>query len=92
MELFLFKHGLSEKIDRPKPPALNVVWRDGKTRLTIGSNFYLEMSNRVQVRYTHVFPDETVKLPGTEAAADSQGSFRIRRAKLKFEAGSTSPG
>ena len=85
MELFLFKHGLSEKIDRPKPPTLNVVWRDGKTRMTIGSNFYLEMSNRVQVRYTHVFPDDAVKLPGTEGAGDSQGSFRIRRAKLKFE-------
>jgi phosphate-selective porin OprO/OprP len=85
MELFLFKHGLSEKIDRPKPPTLNIVWRDGKTRMTIGSNFYLEMSNRVQVRYTHVFPDDAVKLPGTEAAGDSQGSFRIRRAKLKFE-------
>lgn len=85
MELFLFKHGLSEKIDRPKPPTLNIVWRDGKTRMTLGSNFYMEISNRVQVRYTHVFPDDAVKLPGTEAAGDSQGSFRIRRAKLKFE-------
>ena len=85
MELFLFKHGLSEKIDRPKPPTLNIVWRDGKTRMTIGSNFYLEMSNRIQVRYTHVFPDDAVKLAGTENAGDSQGSFRIRRAKLKFE-------
>jgi phosphate-selective porin OprO/OprP len=32
-----------------------------------------------------VFPDDAVKLPGTESAGDSQGSFRIRRAKLKFE-------
>ena len=47
-----------EKVDRPKPPTLNIVWRDGKTRMTIGSNFYLEMSNRVQVRYTHEFPDD----------------------------------
>jgi len=85
MELFLFKHSLSERIDRPKPPTLAIAWRDGKTRMTIGSNFYLEMSNRVQIRYTHVFPDGAVKLPGTEAAGDSQGSFRIRRAKLKFE-------
>jgi phosphate-selective porin OprO/OprP len=85
MELFFFKHGISEKVDRPKPPTLNVAWRDGKTRMTIGSNFYLEMSNRIQVRYTHEFPDDTIKLPGTENEGDSKGSFRIRRAKLKFE-------
>ncbi len=85
LELFLFKHGLSAEVARPKPPTLNIAWRDGKTRLTIGSNFYLELSNRVQIRYTHLFPDDAVKLPGTEAAGDSQGSFRIRRAKLKFE-------
>ena len=85
MELFLFKYGLSERIDRPKAPPLNIVWRDGKTRMTIGSNFYLELSNRVQVRYTHELPDDAVKLPGTENAGDARGSFRIRRAKLKFE-------
>jgi phosphate-selective porin OprO/OprP len=85
MELFFFKHGLSEKVDRPKPPTLAIAWRDGKTRMTIGSNFYLEMSNRIQVRYSHILPDDAIKLPGTESAGDSQGSFRIRRAKLKFE-------
>jgi phosphate-selective porin OprO/OprP len=85
LELFLFKHGLSEKVDRPKTPTLNIVWRDGKTRMTIGSNFYMEISNRVQVRYTHELPDEAVKLPGTANAGDERGSFRIRRAKLKFE-------
>jgi phosphate-selective porin OprO/OprP len=85
MELFFFKHGLSEKVERPKTPTLAIAWRDGKTRMTIGSNFYLELSNRIQVRYSHIFPDEAVKLPGTESAGDSQGSFRIRRAKLKFE-------
>jgi phosphate-selective porin OprO/OprP len=85
MELFFFKHGLSEKVERPKTPTLAIVWRDGKTRMTIGSNFYLEMSNRVQVRYTHEFPDDKVKLAGTEEAGDDKGSFRIRRAKLKFE-------
>jgi phosphate-selective porin OprO and OprP len=85
LELFIFKYNLSEAVERPKPPALNIVWRDGKTRMTIGSNFYLEMSNRIQVRYTHEFPDDSVKLQGTESAGDSRGSFRIRRAKLKFE-------
>jgi phosphate-selective porin OprO and OprP len=85
LELFLFKYGLTAEVKRPSAPPLNIQWRDGKTRMTIGSNFYLELSNRVQVRYTHVFPDDAVRLPGTEAAGDSQGSFRIRRAKLKFE-------
>jgi phosphate-selective porin len=85
LELFLFKYGLTAEVKRPSAPPLNIQWRDGKTRMTIGSNFYLELSNRVQVRYTQVFPDDAVKLPGTENAGDSQGSFRIRRAKLKFE-------
>ena len=69
----------------PRPPRSNIVWRDGKTRMTIGSNFYMEISNRVQVRYTHELPDDAVKLPGTANAGDARGSFRIRRAKLKFE-------
>jgi phosphate-selective porin len=85
LELFLFKHNLTADVPRPKAPPLNVVWRDGKTRMTIGGNFYLEMSNRIQVRYAHEFPDDTTRLPGTEDAGDSKGSFRIRRAKLKFE-------
>ncbi len=85
LELFLFKYNLNADVPRPKPPTLNIVWRDGKTRMTIGSNFYLEMSNRVQVRYSHEFPDDSIKLGGTEEAGDSKGSFRIRRAKLKFE-------
>jgi phosphate-selective porin OprO and OprP len=85
LELFLFKYSLTADVPRPKPPTLNVVWRDGKTRMTIGSNFYLELSNRIQVRYTHELPDDTVKLAGTADAGDTKGSFRIRRAKLKFE-------
>ncbi len=85
MELFFFKHGISEKVDRAKTPPLAIVWRDGKTRMTIGSNFYLEMSNRIQVLYTHELPDDSIKLAGTESAGDPRGSFRIRRAKFKLE-------
>lgn len=85
LELFLFKHGLSLKVDRPKTPPFNVVWRDGKTRMTIGSGFYLEMSNRIQLRYTHELPDDSIRLAGTETAGDSKGSFRVRRAKFKLE-------
>lgn len=85
LELFFFKHGISEKVDRPKDPPLNVTWRDGKTRFTLGSGFYMEISNRIQVRYSQEMPDESVKLPGTESAGDDKGSFRIRRAKFKIE-------
>jgi hypothetical protein len=85
LELFFFKHGISEKVERPKDPPLNIVWRDGKTRFTLGSAFYMEMSNRIMVRYTHEFPDDTIRLPGTESAGDDKGSFRIRRAKFKLE-------
>lgn len=85
LELFFFKHDIKEEVVRPRPPVQTLVWRDGKTRMTLGSNFYMELSNRVQIRYTQELPDSTVKLAGTEAAGDSRGSFRIRRAKLKFE-------
>jgi phosphate-selective porin OprO/OprP len=45
----------------------------------------MEVSSRVQVRFTQEIPDDSIQLPGTEAKGDSKGSFRIRRAKLKFE-------
>jgi hypothetical protein len=85
LELFFFKHGIKEEVQRPTPPVQTIVWRDGKTRITMGNTAYLEMSNRIQPRYTHEFPDSSVTLPGTAAAGDSKGSFRIRRAKFKLE-------
>jgi phosphate-selective porin OprO/OprP len=85
LELFFFKYGIKEVVERPKPPTQRVEWRDGKTRFTLGSNYYLEVSNRVQVRYTHELPDDAVTLGGTAMAGDSRGSFRIRRAKFKLE-------
>jgi phosphate-selective porin OprO/OprP len=84
LQLFFFKYGISEVVAEPKPPTQRIEWRDGKTRITT-DNAYLEMSNRVQVRYTHDFPDDSVQLPGTDAPGDSRGSFRIRRAKFKLE-------
>jgi phosphate-selective porin OprO and OprP len=84
LQLFFFKHGISEPVPEPTPPLQRIVWSDGKTRIT--TDFaYLEISNRVQVRYTHEFPDDTITLPGTANAGDSRGSFRIRRAKFKLE-------
>jgi phosphate-selective porin len=85
LDLYFFKHGISIPVERPAAPVQRIEWRDGKTRFTVGNNFYLEMSNRVQVRFTDQIPDDSVRLPGTEAAGDSKGSFRIRRAKFKLE-------
>jgi phosphate-selective porin len=84
LQLYFFKHGLSEEVPEPVAPRQLVEWRDGKTRITTDTA-YLEISNRVQVRYTHDFPDEAVTLPGTGSAGDPVGSFRIRRAKFKLE-------
>jgi len=65
-------------------PTPRVEWRDGKTRITT-DRAYLELSNRVQFRYTHEFPADTVMLAGTAAPGDSRGSFRMRRVKFKLE-------
>jgi phosphate-selective porin OprO/OprP len=64
-------------------PVQRVEWRDGKTRITTDLA-YLEIANRIQVRYTHEFPNDQIAFPGQEPG-DSRGSFRIRRAKFKLE-------
>jgi phosphate-selective porin OprO/OprP len=84
LELFFFKYNISEPVPQPAQPTQRIEWRDGKTRITTDLA-YLEISNRIQVRYTHDLPDDSVTLPGTNDPGDAKGSFRIRRAKLKFE-------
>lgn len=85
LQLFFFKHGISEVVPEPPVPTQRIEWRDGKTRITTDLA-YLEISNRVQVRYTHEFPDDlSPTLPGTSGPGEDKGSFRIRRAKLKLE-------
>jgi phosphate-selective porin OprO and OprP len=85
LQLFFFKHGISEPVPEPTPPVQIITWSDGKTRITTNIA-YLEISNRIQPRYTHEFPDDlSPVLAGTAAAGDSKGSFRIRRAKMKLE-------
>jgi hypothetical protein len=73
-------------VPEPAPPVLTMVWRDGKTRITT-DNAYLEISSRVQVRFTEEGPSDnlTVGVPGGLVAGDPRGSFRIRRAKFKLE-------
>jgi phosphate-selective porin OprO/OprP len=84
MDLFNFKHGIAEVVERPKPPTQTLLWRDGKTRITT-DNAYLEVSNRIQGRWTEELPDDSVQLGGAGAPGGARGSFRIRRAKLKLE-------
>ena len=85
LQLFFFKHGISEPVADPVPPVQTIVWRDGKTRITT-DNAYLEISNRVQARFTDENPDVNApQLPGTPERGDRRGSFRIRRAKFKLE-------
>ncbi|MGH7339495.1 MAG: porin, partial [Candidatus Rokuibacteriota bacterium] len=76
-DLYFFKHDLPG-YDRPTPkpatPAFTVGWRDGKTTITTNSAS-LAISNRLQVRFTQEMPE----------VGDDVGSFRIRRAKTKFE-------
>jgi phosphate-selective porin OprO/OprP len=90
IDLYNFKHGIAEVVERPRPPRLEIVWRDGKTRITT-DNAYLEMSTRLQARYTHEKPDEAVQLAGTAAPGDDRGSFRVRRAKFKLEGSAFRP-
>jgi hypothetical protein len=84
LELYFFKHGIRESVERPRTPTQRIEWRDGKTRITL-DNFYLELSNRIQPRFTQEMPDDSITLPGTGSPGASKGSFRIRRAKTKFE-------
>jgi phosphate-selective porin OprO/OprP len=70
----------------PSPsPGPSVTWKDGATTLLFPGVAQVRISNRVQVRYSHELPDETVTLPGAGGPGDSRGSFRIRRAKFKID-------
>ena len=84
LQLYFFKHNINEAIPHPVQPVQTLVWRDGKTRITT-DNAYLEMSSRVQVRFTQEIPDDNTQLAGTAAKGDMKPSFRIRRAKFKLE-------
>ena len=60
-----------------------ITWRDGRTRLR-AEHASLDLSNRVQFRFTEQLPDPTVQLAGTAASGDDLGSFWIRRAKTQL--------
>jgi hypothetical protein len=85
LQLFFFKHGIAEVVADPQAPVQTMVWRDGKMRITTDSA-YLEMSSRVQTRFTFEDPNSAVTLSGSDLGPGGErGSFRIRRAKFKLE-------
>jgi hypothetical protein len=86
LQLYFFKHGISEPVAEPVQPVQTIVWRDGKTRITTDAA-YLEISSRIQVRFNYDDPNEnlTLPVPGGLGPGDPRASFRIRRAKFKLE-------
>ncbi len=76
-DLYFFKHdlpGYERPTPKPSSPAFTVAWKDGKTTIT-SKQAALSLSNRVQLRFTQEMPE----------VGDDVGSFRVRRAKTKFE-------
>jgi hypothetical protein len=86
LQLFFFKHGLSVAVPEPAPPIQTIGWRDGKTRITTNLA-YLEISNRIQPRFTYEAPDDVSPplTPGIFAPGEDRGSFRMRRGRFKLE-------
>jgi hypothetical protein len=84
LELFFFKHGIAEKVDRPKPPKVVISWKDGQTTAEF-DKASITFMNRLQLRFTEQLPDDKTKLAGTGAAGDSKPSFRIRRYEPQFQ-------
>jgi phosphate-selective porin OprO and OprP len=77
IDLFLFKHNLpayDRATTKPPKPDFAVSWKDGKTTIE-SKSAQLQISNRMQVRFTEEDPEE----------GEGRGSFRIRRMRTKFE-------
>lgn len=79
-----YKHNLPiETFPAEKKPVMKVSWKDGKT--TIDTDIaQLNISNRIQVRYTDSELLAAILPPGL-STGDRFGSFRLRRAKTKFD-------
>ncbi|MCI0617395.1 OprO/OprP family phosphate-selective porin, partial [bacterium] len=88
IHLYNFKHGLPAEViikEEPKKPKMTFGWKDGKTSFE-SELATLTISNRIQVRYTHTqLGLPTATDPDLTPGDDYFGSFRIRRAKTKFE-------
>jgi hypothetical protein len=83
LELFFFKHGIKEEVVRPRTSTSRLSWANGRTTFDWDSG-QINFGNRLQLRFTQEIPDGAVRLPGTAAAGDQKGSFRIRRYEPQF--------
>ena len=86
LQLFFFKHGISEAVPEPPAPIQRIEWRDGKTRIT--TDFaYLEY--RIASRSgTRTSFRTTFLLCPARRAGDSRGSFRSVARSSSSKAGS----
>jgi hypothetical protein len=78
IHLYNFRHGRPGEVIPKAPEGFKptIAWKDGKT--TFGfERAQVILSNRIQVRFTQTDPEDESKA--------GKGSFRIRRAKTKFE-------
>lgn len=85
IHLYNFKHNLPPEVmiqPEEKKPVQKFAWKDGKTTFE-SDNAALIISNRIQFRYTLEDP-ATSGVPASQVG-DAKGSFRIRRARTKFE-------
>ncbi len=81
-DLYFFKHNLPayerKTAEMPKVP-FDVSWKDGKTTIKTKTS-ELKISNRIQLRFTSEDLDSN-----SATSKPERDSFRIRRAKTKFE-------
>jgi phosphate-selective porin OprO and OprP len=78
------EEGDSDEGEEGDPSRTRVYWKDHATHFEM-EGAHIELSHRVQFRFTHTDPPDDVQLPGTTARGQGKGSFRIRRAKTTFE-------
>ncbi len=82
IDLYLFKHnlpGYERPTPKPYAPPFDVSWKDGKTTIK-SKNAELNLSNRMQIRYTSEDLDT-----GSATAKPERDSFRLRRMKMKLD-------
>lgn len=89
IELYNAKHGKTEAPppeSRPEPPPpISVFYRYPALRFSF-PKAEVNLSNRLQVRYTHEQFDDIRTPPATlPTSLEDKGSFRIRRMKTKFD-------
>ena len=70
--------------DPATPSGATIKHEEGKTTLTL-ENAEIQLTNRIQFRFTDEIPASGVRLPGTLSDGESKPSFRIRRAKTSLE-------